>query len=268
MQVKFVKMSGAGNDFVVADNRAGGFPNDPAEIRRLCDRRFGVGADGLLLVEPATGSADFRMRYYNADGSEAEMCGNGARCIARFYHACCDSRGSELRFETQAGVIEAAILGESVRLKMSDPVDLRLRRTVRLASGSRAYHFLNTGVPHAILPSDDVSAEPVRSLGAEVRHHADFAPRGTNVDFVQVIGPSQLRVRTYERGVEDETLACGTGVVAAALVSHAVQGMPSPVSVTVQSGRMLQVGFRLLDGQYRDVTLSGPADFVFRGELV
>src|SRR5258706_4887145 len=150
-------MTGAGNDFVVADNRQGGFPDDAASVARLCDRRFGVGADGLLLVEPSK-TADFFMRYYNADGSEAEMCGNGARCISRFYVERCGAKSRELKFETKAGLIEATVLGEQVRLKMSEPRDLALRETIQLKSGPREYHFLNTGVPHSVFFTKDADA--------------------------------------------------------------------------------------------------------------
>src|SRR5882762_7993925 len=149
MELKFVKMSGAGNDFVVADNREGSFRPDPARVMHICDRHFGVGADGLLLVEPSK-TADFFMRYYNADGSEEEMCGNGARCIARFYSERCDTAKRELRFETRAGLIEATVGGEHVRLKLSKPHDVRLHQSIHLKGGTREYHFINTGVPHAV----------------------------------------------------------------------------------------------------------------------
>lgn len=260
-------MSGAGNDFVVADNRDGHFRAEPSFIARLCDRRFGVGADGLLLVEPSK-TADFFMRYYNADGSEAEMCGNGARCIARFFSDRCGAARRELKFETRAGLIEAVVTGDRVRVKLSEPHDLRLRQTIQLGSGPREYHFINTGVPHAVFFTDDADGEMVPSVGAEVRHHKDFAPRGTNVDWVQLLGDNSVRVRTYERGVEAETLACGTGVVAAGIVAHVAHGTSLPVMVTVQSGRVLEVDFRRAGGQLRDVTLAGPAEYSFEGTLL
>ena len=270
MQLNFVKMSGAGNDFVVADNRHGKLALRPAEIAHICDRRTGVGADGLLLVEPSK-TADFFMRYYNADGSEAEMCGNGARCIARFYTEQCSPtkrRGDELQFETRAGLMRATVEGETVRLQMSDPDEIALRKTVQLKSGSREYHFANTGVPHAVLFTDDADREMVQTVGAEIRHHKDFAPRGTNVDWVQLRGGDSIRVRTYERGVEAETLACGTGVVASAIVAHLVHQVKLPVRVTVQSGRVLEVEFKQEGGRIRDVCLTGPAEFVFQGTLL
>ena len=267
MQLKFVKMSGAGNDFVVADNRDGQFRAEPSFVARICDRRFGVGADGLLLVEPSK-TADFFMRYYNADGSEAEMCGNGARCIARFFSDRCGTGKRDLKFETRAGLIGAAVNGDRVRVTMTEPHGLRLRQTIQLKSGPREYHFINTGVPHAVFFTDDADREMVSSVGAEVRHHKDFAPRGTNVDWVQPLGGSSIRVRTYERGVEAETLACGTGVVAAGIVAQVVRGTSLPVMVTVQSGRVLEVNFARAGERFRDVTLAGPAEYSFEGTLL
>jgi len=260
-------MNGAGNDFVVADNRSGQFRPEPSAVARICDRRFGVGADGLLLVEPST-AADFFMRYYNADGSEAEMCGNGARCIARFYSERCGPAKCEVRFETRAGLIEATVNGDCVRLTMSEPHDLRVRQSIRLNGGSREYHFINTGVPHAVFFTDDADHEMVQDSGAEVRYHRDFAPQGTNVDWVQRLGGNAIRVRTYERGVEAETLACGTGVVASAIIANLVHSVPLPVKITVQSGRILEVNFSRSGQSLCDVTLSGPAEYAFAGTLL
>ena len=264
MRLEFVKMSGAGNDFVVADNRAGQFRADASAIARICDRRFGVGADGILLVEPSR-TADFFMRYYNADGSEAEMCGNGARCIARYYSERCSSGKRDLKFETRAGLIEAVVNGDRVRVTLSAPHDLRLGQKLALRSGVREYHFVNTGVPHAVFFTDHADREMVQEVGAEVRYHPEFAPRGTNVDWVQPLGGNAIRVRTYERGVEGETLACGTGVVAAAIVAHVVRSLTVPVVVTVQSGRVLEVDFQRIDERFHDVTLTGPAEYSFEG---
>jgi diaminopimelate epimerase len=268
MRLTFTKMTGAGNDFIVADNRDGHFPSDPAFIARICHRRFGVGADGILLIEPSA-KADFFMRYYNADGSEAEMCGNGARCIARFYAERCRSekagRSTEVNFETKAGRMQAFVDRDRVRLKMSEPTQLALRKMIHLAGGPREYCFANTGVPHAVFFTQDVDKEMIDRQGPEVRHHKDFAPGGTNVDFVQLLGADSIRVRTYERGVEAETLACGTGVVASAILAHLVHGTKPPVKVTVQSGRVLEVDFVRAGETFSEVFLIGPAEFVFDG---
>ncbi|MGD0651046.1 MAG: diaminopimelate epimerase [Verrucomicrobiia bacterium] len=267
MHLKFYKMSGAGNDFVVADNRRGDFPADPKTIAQICHRRLGVGADGVLLVEPSK-TADFTMRYYNADGSEAEMCGNGARCIARFYHEHCSSEHPDLTFETKAGQMRAVVQGDHVRLQMTEPRDIALHKRIQLKGGRREYHFVNTGVPHTILFTEDADREKVEKVGAEVRYHKVFAPQGTNVDWVQLRGEDSIRVRTYERGVEAETLACGTGVVASAIVAHLVHDIRTPVKVTVQSGRILEVDFTRRGDRFRNVCLTGPAEFVFEGTLL
>ena len=264
--LKFTKMNGAGNDFVLLDNLDGRLQLGSGEIARLCDRHRGVGADGVLIVEQPANGADFRMRYYNADGGEAEMCGNGARCFAR-YASRVSGREGMVSFETQAGVISAVCEGEDVRLAMSEPHGLALDQALELAGGSVTVHSINTGVPHAIVFVEDLEKTDVRGLGALLRHHPHFAPKGTNANFVQVLGPDVAAIRTYERGVEDETLACGTGVVAAALVLHEKRGASSPVSVRVRGGDLLRVGFVKRGETYSNVTLTGPADFVFDGQI-
>ena len=276
----FVKMNGAGNDFVVLDNRGQRWQPDAPAIAQLCDRHRGVGADGVLLVEPAdTGSeADMRMRYFNADGGEAEMCGNGARCFARFARRLAAGDGgtnpppAQIRFQTQAGVIHAHFDGEMVRLDLSEPRDGRDLDGLVLATGthfSRAY-FLNTGVPHVVIPVADVETVDVHPWGRMIRYHERFAPKGTNANFIQPVSKGEILLRTYERGVEGETLACGTGATAAALIHaelHAWQGAGS-VAVRVRSGDTLHIGFvRTGPFQFEQVTLGGPADFVFNGEV-
>lgn len=267
MTLDFTKMNGAGNDFLLIDNRDGSRSLDRDTIARLCDRHRGVGGDGLIAVEPAQAGADFRMRYYNADGGEAEMCGNGARCFARYARRLAGNNAGEIRFETIAGVIGARFVGDCVRLAMSDPKDLALKRPVPLEAGEREVHFVNTGVPHAVVVVEDLEAAPVQSLGAELRYHAAFAPKGTNVNFLQVLGGAEAAIRTYERGVEGETLACGTGVVASAIVFHELTGTPAPIGVRVRGGDRLEVNFREENGRYEEVTLTGPADFVFEGRI-
>lgn len=264
--VKFQKMNGAGNDFVMFDNRDGNLYFTAAQIERICDRHRGVGADGILMVEPARNGADFRMRYYNSDGGEAEMCGNGARCFARFAHQISGS-DSELTFETMAGVIEARITVKQVTLTMSAPHDLRLHIGLRLGEEMTQIHFLNTGVPHAIEFVDHLERVNVKERGAALRWHEAFQPRGTNANFVKKLSDHVIAVRTYERGVEGETLACGTGVVAAALLHALVHGVSSPIAVEVKGGDTLEVGFDRMEEHFRNVTLTGPADFVFGGEI-
>ena len=268
MLLHFYKMNGAGNDFVVVDNRDLSLSLSREDIAALCDRHRGIGADGLLAVEPAEHGADFRFRYYNADGGEAEMCGNGARCFGRFTAHLGDEPAGRVTFETIAGTLAADMVGDQVRIAMSTPRDTRPDTGVRIAGLDAEIHFLNTGVPHAVAFTDDLEAVDVRRCGAEIRHHAAFAPAGTNANFATVIEPGHIAIRTYERGVEDETLACGTGMVACALMHHLLHGGEPPVRVDVRGGDTLEIGFtRTADGGFSDVTLSGPADFVFEGDI-
>jgi diaminopimelate epimerase len=263
--LSFTKMNGAGNDFVMVDNRSGHFALERDRIARLCDRHRGVGADGLIAAEPASSpSAHLLMRYFNADGGEAEMCGNGARCFARF-GARLLGLSDALVFETLAGTLTANLHGERVQLAMSTPHGTALGTPLSAAGESLAVHFLNTGVPHAVVFREDLAATDVRQLGAALRYHAHFAPKGTNANFAALLPDGSLELRTYERGVEDETLACGTGVVASALLHHLLHNAPSPVSVKVRGGDTLSVHFERDSETFRNVTLTGPADFVFEG---
>ncbi len=264
--LRFIKMNGAGNDFVMIDNRLGDLRLASDQIAKICDRHRGVGADGVLVLERAANGADFRMRYYNADGGEAEMCGNGARCFARYASKVAGPM-EQLSFETPAGVIGAALQGEAVRLQMSEPKDLRLGITIPLSDRQVAAHFVNSGVPHVVVPVENLEAVDVRGVGAVIRRHEMFAPKGANVNFLKERGGSQIAIRTYERGVEDETLACGTGVVASALIFAALKNVEGPIGVLVRGGNELQVGFEKTGDQFRNVTLTGPADFVFEGTI-
>lgn len=263
----FVKMSGAGNDFVVIDNRALNHELTAQRIARLCDRHFGVGADGVLAVEPAPdASADFRMRYYNADGGEAEMCGNGARCFARFVQNLRRARPDRVRFLTPAGLITGEYVGDDVRVNLTEPTETRLNQRADFGWGEIEYHFMNTGVPHVIVYVPDAEKVEIVPQGRAIRTSKIFA-RGTNVNFVQIVDNANLIVRTYERGVEDETLACGTGVTAAALLTNRVKGLSLPLRVKVRGGDVLTVNAHLEGEAYRDVTLAGPADEIFKGEI-
>jgi diaminopimelate epimerase len=292
VMLHFTKMNGAGNDFVLLDNRDGKPELDKASIARLCDRHRGVGADGLLVVEPARNGADFRMRYYNSDGGEAEMCGNGARCFARFAQKISGGTG-DVSFETLAGVISAKFIEGNVQIQMSDPHSLALHQTIQMGKAQLVVHSLNTGVPHAAIfvgsgtkrggrrstsdrgplgpllhpLRDDLAAVDVKTLGRALRFDPHFQPKGTNVNFVEDMGHNTIAIRTYERGVEDETLACGTGMVACALIFHELTQAASPVQVRVRSGETLEVAWQREGAAYRQVTLTGPADFTFEGEI-
>jgi diaminopimelate epimerase len=264
--LRFAKMNGAGNDFVLIDNRSGAIQFSARQIAFLCDRHRGVGADGVLLVEVPAGKVDFRMRYYNSDGGEAEMCGNGARCFTRFVQRITGGF-SDLHFETQAGIIQAQIEGELVRLTMSRPHDLVLRRTLDIGGVKLSTHSINTGVPHVVTFVDNLESTPVQQWGAQIRYHPAFQPNGANVNFIKEIEPGKLAIRTYERGVEAETLACGTGVTAAGVAYAALTDATSPVYLVVRGGDWLEVGFRRTGTDFEDVTLKGPADFVFEGSI-
>ena len=264
----FWKMNGAGNDFVMLDNRDLSLRLNKEQIASLCDRHRGVGADGLLLVEPASDGGDFKMRYYNADGGEAEMCGNGARCFGRFVNLLHKNSLKSVRFETLAGLISAEFEGDQVRINMSAPHSLKLSQSLSVAGQQLTVHSVNTGVPHAVVFVDDLENVDVRKLGAGLRYHDAFAPKGTNANFAKVTGPNSISIRTYERGVEDETLACGTGMVACGLIHHELSGASSPVSVKVKGGDTLRIGFtETQPQQFENVTLFGPADFVFEGNV-
>jgi diaminopimelate epimerase len=265
--IDFSKMNGAGNDFIFIDNRSRKIQLQSEQIVRMCDRHKGIGADGIILLVPCqSGRADWAWDFYNSDGSSAEMCGNGARCFAKFVRRLTGAKGN-LSFETRAGIITADFHGDNVKVQLTAPKELRLRQQVKLSIGPTEIHSLNTGVPHAALFVPDADQAMVQPLGAEIRRHPHFAPKGTNVNFVQVLAPGKIRVRTYERGVEGETLACGTGVTASALIAAELHGFSSPVDVQVQSGDMLQISFEKANGQFTNIGLAGPAEFVFDGRI-
>lgn len=266
MKLNFWKMHGAGNDFILFDDREGKTPaGDAAWLRAISARRTGIGCEGIILIQPSS-KADFRMRFFNPDGGEVEMCGNGARCVARLAHEI-GAAPRAMRIDTVAGLLQAEVRGEGVCLTLTTPKDWRLRQTLQWDGKSVEYSFVNTGVPHAVVLCEDLDACDVARMGAGMRYHAAFAPAGTNANFVSVTGPQSLRVRTYERGVEAETLACGTGIVASALVSAQLQKVTGPVRVTAASGDVLIVSFDKSGDRIENVTLEGPAVHVFQGTL-
>jgi len=261
--LKFSKMEGTGNDFVVIDNRSGIVKDREGLAKRICLRKKGAGADGLILLEKSD-RADFRMRIFNPDGSEPEMCGNGARCIARFAYLegiidkeCC--------FETLSGLVSAYIDEERVRIKMKDPRFLNLNLKLSLEDSSCKGYHLDSGVPHFVLFVPEVEKVVLEKLGPEIRYHQYFQPEGTNVDFVEVEG-NLIKVRTYERGVEAETLSCGTGVTAAAIVASLVQGLSSPVKVKTKGGNLRIYFQRKDEHNFTQVFLEGEARLVYEGE--
>ena len=265
VQVAFTKMNGAGNDFLLIDNREAQVSLSREQIAHLCHRQRGIGADGLIYLRIGKECADWAWEFYNADGSDAEMCGNGARCFARFIQDTADV-GREVSFETVCGVIHAVIKEELVTVNLTDPHGLILNETITTSVGEKTVHSLNTGVPHAVLFVENADKELVAGLGAEIRHHDHFSPDGTNVNFVQILEEGHIRVRTYERGV-GETLACGTGVSASGMISAHLNNWPSPVRVDVLGGDQLGVGFSQEGDVFSSVQLTGPAEFVFTGNV-
>jgi diaminopimelate epimerase len=266
----FWKMSGAGNDFVLMDYREVPWEQwDLSEMaKKICRRRISVGADGLILLLPSKRAQnDFSWRFFNPDGSEAEMCGNGARCAARFarFKGLASAR---MRFETLAGVIEAEVRGEEVKILLGDAFEMPEEKVLQAAGQELRLVFVNTGVPHAVCFVNDVKDVAVVPLGREIRHHQVFSPAGTNVDFIQITGPRALKMRTYERGVEDETLACGTGAGASALAAHFLGQASSPVSVVTRSQRTLTIHFQSRENRYGPVYLEGDAQCVYEGRLL
>ncbi len=269
LPIAFEKMSGAGNDFVIIDNRTLKIPpaDQPGLARKICRRMFSVGADGLIFIEEST-TADFSWNFYNADGSVAEMCGNGSRCAARFAYRH-KIAGKKMKLETLAGTVEAEICDEEsvVRVKMIQPFDFRLDISLELDGEEHAAAYVNTGVPQVVIfvKEDDI---PVKVWGRRVRFHELFQPKGTNVNFVKVLPDGRLKVRTYERGVENETMACGTGAVASALFASMQKGMEAPVEVITSGGEMLTILFDLHDGPVAEnVFLQGPTRLICTGNL-
>ena len=267
MRIAFTKMNGAGNDFVLIDNRDGSIRLGGDQVRLLCDRQRGVGADGLLLLEPkSNGVADWRWRFFNSDGSVAEMCGNGARCFAAFARDITRSTAG-ISFETPAGIVRAAFVNGLVAVTLPAPRGLRPHQTLQVNGAEFVAHSLHIGVPHAVIFVDDADKAMAEDRGRAIRAHPHFAPAGTNVNFVEVLRPGSLRIRTYERGVEGETLACGTGAAASAMIASHIRRIPPPISVKVQGGDFLTIDFKTTESGFDDVQLTGPAETVFTGEI-
>ena len=260
-------MSGSGNDFIIIDNRAGTWNHvvTSAFVRAVCRRKISVGADGLIFIERSD-TVDFLWRFFNADGSPAEMCGNGGRCAARFA-VLNGIGGNTLSFETIAGVVHAEVSGAVVKIQLPAPKNLELNIRLEVDGTALVLHSINTGVPHIVLFVDDLETARVKELGERLRFHGRFQPAGTNVNFVSQSSADMLHIRTYERGVEDETLACGTGSVAAALVAIAMGKAASPVQVMTRSGEILKVHAPDMSPPFHEVYLEGGAKVIYSGEI-
>ena len=262
-------MSGAGNDFVVVDNRSKKIRNGSRAARILCDRRWGVGADGLLLLEKSR-KADYRMMYFNADGSYGGMCGNGGRCIARYavLHGIAPRKH---QFEALKYIYVASVRGTEIDLSMKDPCELQLHKRIRVGGKTVSASFVDTGSPHVVVPCNALGRqETLKSIdvvgsGREIRYHAAFKPSGTNVNFVERMKDNSIRIRTYERGVEAETMACGTGSIASAIVASRLWKLKAPIVVFLESGKKLRVEFDDDGTKISNVHLIGSGEICFYG---
>ena len=266
-KIPFFKMCGSGNDFIIIDNRQHVVDENhlPEFIAAVCRRKMSVGADGVILIQ-ASDTVDFKWRFFNSDGSIGEMCGNGARCAARFAHENGIS-GEKMAFETLAGIISARITQDRVKIRMTDPSLALLDQHLEIQGRQVTFSIINTGVPHVVIPVDDVDTADVVPLGRLIRRHPAFQPEGTNVNFISPRTPGTYAIRTYERGVEDETLACGTGSVAGALIMAMTAGAVSPVNIITRSNCVLTIYFKTENNGFQDVFLEGDARIIYRGEL-
>jgi len=257
MKMDFYKYQGTGNDFIIIDNRDNKFTKENNDyIKNLCDRRFGIGADGLMLLEDSL-SFDFNMVYFNADGNLGSMCGNGGRCIVRFAEFL-DIINIKTTFEAIGKIYSASIDNDLVSLKMNDVSDIELHED---------HLFLNTGSPHHIEFTENIDSLNVKNIGEKIRYASPYFEDGTNVNFVEQINDNTFKVRTYERGVEDETLSCGTGVTAVAIASHAAKKSTEKTIRLHTLGGTLDVSFEKEGNNYRNIILKGAAVFVFKGEV-
>jgi len=277
-KINFTKMVASGNDFVIIERSPQSIINSPQILaRRICDRKFGVGADGLLLLGKSK-IADVKMRIFNPDGSEAEMCGNGARCSALYV----GRRNTGI--ETKAGIIQSQLERNNVKIKLTNPLNLKLDIPIKINKRNLKANFIDIGVPHAVIFVEGLNDIHVSDIGRAIRNHKRFAPRGTNVDFVEVLGKDLIGIRTYERGVEDETLACGTGSVASSLIFALKTETGNKINVHTKSQEILKVYFDRIDNKFTpletigrrqkaivsltgftDVWLEGKAKIVYKG---
>lgn len=264
-EIKFTKMSGAGNDFIVIDNYNKKINLSSVHIEKLCKRRFSIGADGLIMIEKSFKNYDFYMKFFNNDGKEAEMCGNGGRCAARFAFLK-KYAGRKMEFLAKDGPHKAIITNNNiVKLKMIEPYNMKLNIKLKIKNKIITGNYLNTGVPHFVIFSNDLEKLDIFNIGREIRFHKFFAPQGTNVNFIQKINDIYF-IRTYERGVEAETYACGTGATASAIIINKLKNENNPVSIKAKGG-LLKIYFKKDNSRYTDVWLEGNANVIYEGRL-
>lgn len=277
----FTKLSGAGNDFILFDQKINpDIELSPRLIAKLCERRTGIGADGVLLFSDSK-DYPFEMRYYNADGSTGSLCANGARCAILYANKSGRIAEGKIKFTTAGTEYSGQVLESGlIKFYLNHPKKMKQNFKIKAANQLIAASYADTGSPHVVIKINDVLKNssdtnsfynelkefPVREMGKEIRHHKDFAPHGANVNFIQ-LSNGEINIRSYERGVEDETLACGTGSVAAALICFVQNNLSPPIKIHTKSGDELIVDFKIEDQKVRDISLTGPAKITFKGEL-
>ena len=260
-RIEFIKMVASGNDFIVIDQQRGSpIQRLSSFARQICNRKYGVGADGLLILEKSR-IANVKMRIFNPDGSEPDMCGNGIRCVALY------AAQKQINIQTKAGIIRVNLNRDKAKLKISQPKDIKLDLPIKINRCPVRLNLINTGVPHAVIFVEGLDKIDVVNIGRQIRFHKRFLPEGVNVDFVQILDDNNITIRTYERGVEDETLACGTGVVASALLLVTRYSLLATggINVHTRSGEILSVEFNRINGRFKDVWLEGKAKMVYKG---
>ncbi len=278
LEINFTKLTGAGNDFILIDKKLNqNLEIAPSLIKNLCDRRFGIGADGMLVISDVD-DIDFEMEYYNSDGSTGMLCGNGARCIIKYADFTGRIKGAKTKFRFQSTLYSGEVLDENeIKFNLNPPTDIRKDITIEVLGKSFRAAFINTGAHHVVIDLDkqsfdepelcDIEKFPVSKYGRAIRYSDQFAPLGTNVNFISKNG-DEIKIRTYERGVEQETLACGTGSVASAIVLYINGYSILPISLRTKSSELLKVNFKNSNGEiFEDVTLSGQAKIVFEGRI-
>jgi len=267
MSFDFIKAEGAGNDFIIIDEESLPAGLDLKKlVVEICERKKSIGADGVMLYGKSEAS-DFKMRIFNPDGSEVEMCGNGSRCMGLYAYTY-KGHKHQLTMETLAGVIEIEINNGLPRLKLTDPKDTKLNFIIDIDGNDLGISFINTGVPHVVCVADKVDEVSLDDLGSKIRNHKEFMPEGTNANFIEIINKHSIKIRTYERGVEAETLACGTGSAASAVIAAMLNKVKSPVGVKTASGEILKIYFDLENKECKNLYLEGACNLIYKGKYI
>jgi len=266
MKIPFSKYQGTGNDFILIDDREGQFPNQNAEfIRSLCDRRFGIGADGLILLQRSS-SADFKMRIFNSDGGEPGMCGNGLRCLIHFLKRLKIDKET-CHIEVTGRIYFCRFQDEKIKICLGSPKILYWDLAIAIENEPLRLFVLDTGVPHAVVFTEDLEKIDLMQIGRKLRFHPKLAPEGANVDFAKILPSKEIRMRTYERGVEGETLMCGTGAAAVAFAAFQIYRLSSPIKIQAPQNEHLEFIVTPIQKGEHEIEMTGPAAIVFTGEI-